>query len=254
MSNSEMKDRVALITGASSGIGRATAAALAEMGAKVALNYLRNEAGAAEALREVEAKGRRAMIVQADVSTSAGVRHLFDTVRSELGPIDILINNAGDLIERRSLRDYTEDLWDRVMDLNVKSTWLCAQAAMEDMIARQSGVVINMGSVAGHNGGGPGAGVYAASKAAVMCLTKALAKELSPYNIRVNCVAPGIIATPYHERFTSAQMMESFVGAIPLKRAGTSEEVASVIAFLASDAASYIHGETIEINGGQLML
>jgi 3-oxoacyl-[acyl-carrier protein] reductase len=254
MSNSEMKDRVALITGASSGIGRATAAALAEMGAKVALNYLRNEAGAAEALREVEAKGRRAIIVQADVSTSAGVRHLFDTVRSELGPIDILINNAGDLIERRSLHDYTEDLWDRVMDLNAKSTWLCAQAAMEDMIARQSGVIVNMGSVAGHNGGGPGAGVYAASKAAVMCLTKALAKELSPYNIRVNCVAPGVIATLYHERFTSAQMMESFVGAIPLKRAGTSEEIASVIAFLASDAASYIHGETIEINGGQLML
>lgn len=254
MSNSEMKDRVALITGASSGIGRATAAALADMGARVALNYFRNEAGAAEGQRLIAEKGGRAITVQADVSTSAGVKHLMDTVRSELGPIDILINNAGDLIERRSLRDYTEELWDRVMDLNTKSTWMCAQAVMEDMIARQRGVIVNMGSIAGHNGGGPGAGVYAASKAAVMCLTKALAKELAPYNIRVNCVAPGVIATPYHERFTSTQMMEGFVGAIPLRRTGTSEEIASVIAFLVSDAASYIHGETIEINGGQLMV
>jgi 3-oxoacyl-[acyl-carrier protein] reductase len=253
MNHQEMSGRIALITGASSGIGRATAIMLAERGAAVAINYLKNAAGAEECRRLIEATGGRAITVQGDVSTSAGVSHLIETVHSQLGPVDILVNNAGDLIERRSLRDYTEELWDRVMNLNVKSAWLCAQAVMPEMIQRRSGVIINMGSIAGHNGGGPGAGVYAASKAAVMCLNKALAKELAPYNIRVNCVAPGVIATPYHERFTSPEMMEGFVSAIPLRRSGASEEIASVIVFLASDAASYIHGETIEINGGQLM-
>ena len=253
MNNQSLSNRVALITGASSGIGRAAAIALAEAGAIVVINYLRNTAGAEEGRRLIEAKGGKAIIVQADVSISAGVRHLVETARSQLGPIDILVNNAGDLIERKSLRDYTEDLWDRVMDLNLKSTWLCAQAVMPEMIERRRGVIINMGSIAGHNGGGPGAAVYAASKAAVMCLNKGMAKELAPYGIRVNCIAPGVIATPYHDRFSPPEMMEGFVNAIPLKRAGTAEEVGSVIAFLASDAASYLQGETIEINGGQLM-
>ncbi|HZS06978.1 MAG TPA: glucose 1-dehydrogenase [Blastocatellia bacterium] len=253
MNNLSLNERVALVTGASSGIGRAAAIALAGLGASVAINYLRNAEGAEECRRAIEEKGGRATVVQADVSTGEGVRHLVETVRSELGPIDILVNNAGDLIERRSLRDYPEDLWDRVMNLNAKSALLCAQGVMPGMIERKRGVIINMGSIAGNNGGGPGAGVYAASKAAVRCLTKAMAKELAPYNIRVNCVAPGVIATPYHERFTSPEMMEGFVNSIPLKRSGTPEEIASVIAFLASDAASYVHGETIEINGGQLM-
>ncbi len=253
MNNQALSNRVALVTGASSGIGRAAAIALAEHGAAVAINYLRNAEGAEEVRHAIEAKGGKAVVIQADVSTGAGVKHLVETVRSQLGPIEILVNNAGDLIERKSLRDYTEDLWDRVMDLNLKSTWLCAQAVMSEMIERQRGVIINLGSIAGHNGGGPGAAVYAASKAAVMCLNKGMAKELAPYGIRVNCVAPGVIATPYHDRFSPPEMMEEFVNAIPLKRAGTAEEVGGVIAFLASDAASYIHGETIEINGGQLM-
>ncbi|MFN0122753.1 MAG: SDR family NAD(P)-dependent oxidoreductase, partial [Blastocatellia bacterium] len=254
MSIHSLTDRVAVITGASSGIGAAAAIAMAEAGAAICINYLKNETGARDCQRAITEKGGRAIVVQADVSGRAGVNQLLETARAELGPIDILVSNAGDLIERRSLHDFTEELWDKVMDLNTKSTWLCAQGVMDEMMARKKGVIINMGSIAGRNGGGPGASVYAASKAAVMCLTKGMAKELAPHGIRVNCVSPGVIDTPYHERFTNEQMMSGFLSVIPLARTGTSAEVASVITFLASDAASYLTGETIEINGGQLML
>jgi 3-oxoacyl-[acyl-carrier protein] reductase len=125
---------------------------------------------------------------------------------------------------------------------------------MPEMIERRQGTIINVGSIAGHHGGGPGAAIYAASKAAVMCLTKGLARELAPHGIRVNGVAPGVIATPFHERLSTAEMMAQFAAAIPLGRAGNAEECGRVIAFLASDAAAYIHGEMIEINGGQLMV
>lgn len=253
MDNQELKGRVAIVTGASSGIGRATAVALAERGAAVAINFWRNEAGAEEGRRIVEEKGGRALLVRADVSTSDGAKLLVAAVRAELGPVNILVNNAGDIIERRALRDYTVELWDRVMDLNFKSVFLCSRAVMGEMMERRRGAIINVGSIAGHHGGGPGAAVYAAAKAGVMCLTKGLAKELAPYGVRVNGVAPGVIQTPFHDRVSTPEMMQQFAASIPLGRVGTSAEVGSVIAFLASDAASFIHGETIEINGGQLM-
>jgi len=202
----------------------------------------------------IEEQGGRAIIVKADVSTGEGVKVLAGAVRAELGSIDILVNNAGDLIERCAIRDFTEELWDRVMNLNFKSVLLCSQAVMGEMMERRRGTIINVGSIAGHHGGGPGAAVYAAAKAGVMCLTKGLAKETAPYGVRVNGVAPGVIATPFHERLSTPELMQQFAASIPLGRIGTSEEVGSVIAFLASDAASYIHGETIEINGGQLMV
>jgi len=254
MNNQELKGRIALVTGASSGIGRAAAVALAERGAAVAINFWRNEAGAEEGRQMIEEQGGRAIIVKADVSTGEGVKVLAGAVRAELGSIDILVNNAGDLIERCAIRDFTEELWDRVMNLNFKSVLLCSQAVMGEMMERRRGTIINVGSIAGHHGGGPGAAVYAAAKAGVMCLTKGLAKETAPYGVRVNGVAPGVIATPFHERLSTPELMQQFAASIPLGRIGTSEEVGSVIAFLASDAASYIHGETIEINGGQLMV
>ena len=254
MNNQELKGRIALVTGASSGIGRAAAVALAERGAAVAINFWRNEAGAEEGRRMIEEQGGRAITVKADVSTGEGVKVLTGAVRAELGSIDILVNNAGDLIERCAIRDFTEELWDRVMNLNFKSVLLCSQAVMGEMMERRRGTIINVGSIAGHHGGGPGAAVYAAAKAGVMCLTKGLAKETAPYGVRVNGVAPGVIATPFHERLSTPELMQQFAASIPLGRIGTSEEVGSVIAFLASDAASYIHGETIEINGGQLMV
>ena len=254
MNKQDMTGRVALVTGASTGIGRWAAVALAECGAAVAINYNKNLAGAEETKRMVETVGGKAVIIQADISTKAGAIALTEAARAQLGPIDILVNNAGDLMQRCSLQEFSEDLWDRVMNLNLKSVLLCSQTVMPEMIARKSGVIINLGSIAGHNGGGPGAGVYATAKAAVHCLTKALAKELAPHGIRVNAVAPGVIDTPYHERMSTPEMIKQFVGTIPMGRTGTSEECGRVVAFLASDAAAYIHGEMIEINGGQLMV
>lgn len=250
----DLTGRVALVTGASSGIGSATAVALAELGAGLAINYWRNEAGAEATRKQIEDAGGRAVVIRADVSTKAGVVELVEATRAQLGPIDVLVNNAGDLVERALLRDFTEELWDRVMNLNFKSVLLCSQAVMGEMIERKTGTIINVGSIAGHHGGGPGAAVYAAAKAGVMCLTKGLAKELAPYNVRVNGVAPGVIATPFHETHSTPEMIKQFTAGIPLGRVGAPEECASVIAFLATDAASYIHGEMIEINGGQLML
>ena len=148
----------------------------------------------------------------------------------------------------------TEAHWDEVIHLNLKSAMLAAQAVAPEMIVRKHGSVINVVSIAGRNGGGPGAGAYATAKGGLITLTKALAKEFAPYGIRVNAVSPGVIDTPFHEVFSTPEMIANFVKGIPMGRVGTSEEVANVIAFLASDAASYVTGETIEVNGGQLML
>jgi 3-oxoacyl-[acyl-carrier protein] reductase len=254
MNGRELEGRVALVTGASTGIGRATAIALAARGASVAINYRRHREEAEGARREIQTAGGQAAVIQADVATREGVETLVAATRAELGSIEILVNNAGDLIERRALRDFTDDLWDRVVDLNFRSVFLCTQAVMGEMIERRRGAIINVGSIAGHHGGGPGASIYASAKAAVMCLTKGTARELAPYGVRVNSVAPGVIMTPFHERLSTPEMLAQFTSGIPLGRLGTPEEVASVIAFLASDQAAYINGETIEINGGQLMV
>jgi 3-oxoacyl-[acyl-carrier protein] reductase len=173
---------------------------------------------------------------------------------NELGPIDILVNNAGSLVERMKLLELTEERWDDIMNLNLKSVFLVTQAVAPSMIERQTGSIINLTSIAGRNGGGPGAFAYATAKGGLITLTKGIAKELAPYGIRVNGVAPGVIDTPFHETFSTAAMIEGFIKTIPMGRLGTSEETAKVIVFLASDAASYLSGETIEVNGGQLML
>jgi 3-oxoacyl-[acyl-carrier protein] reductase len=254
MNKQDLTGRVAIVTGASTGIGRWASIALAECGAAVVINYHRNQAGAEETKRIIEKGSGRAIIIQADVSVKKGATTIVEEARAKLGAIDILVNNAGDLIQRCSLLDFSEETWDRVINLNFKSVLLCSQAVMREMMERRRGAIINVGSIAGHHGGGPGAAVYAAAKAGVMCLTKGLAKELAPFGVRVNGVAPGVIETPFHERMSTPELLQQFVTAIPLGRLGTAEECGRVIAFLASDAASYIHGEMIEINGGQLMV
>ena len=249
----DLTGRTALVTGASSGIGAATALALADLGASVAIGRHGNVRGAEETRDRILAVGGRAVVIGADVRRADEVRALVDRATKELGPIDILVNNAGSLIARLGVRDVSEAHIDEVIALNLKSAVLASQAVAASMIERRRGAIVNVVSIAGHTGGGPGAGVYAAAKAALAAYTKALAKELAPHGVRVNAVSPGVIGTPFHEKFSTPEMIQQFVKGIPLGRVGTPEECATVIAFLGSDAASYIVGETIEVNGGQLM-
>ncbi len=249
----DLSGKVALVTGAGSGIGKATAIALAEAGAAVAINYHRNEAGAADAKQTITNSGGRAIAVQADVTRSADVRRLVKETAAAFGPVDILVNNAGSLVERLRLLELTEERWDDVINLNLKSAFLCAQAVAASMIERKSGTIINVTSIAGRNGGALGSIHYSTAKGGMITMTKGMAKELAPHGVRVNAVSPGVIDTPFHEQFSTPEAMKNFTNIIPLGRVGKSEEVARTIVFLASEASSYLVGETIEINGGMLM-
>ena len=250
----KLTGRVALVTGGGGGIGRAAALELAREGALVALNYRRSRDGAEAAVRDIEASGGRARAYGCDVTRADDVSSMIESVERDFGSLDILVNNAGDMIQRRTLAELTPGIIRDVLDVNILSTVLCCQAAVPGMAARGGGVIVNMSSLAAHNGGGPGAWIYAAGKAAVIALTKGLAKELAPKRIRVNCVSPGLIGdTGFHGRFTTADAFAAAEKTVPLGRAGTPVEVARVIAFLAGDDASYVTGETIEINGGMFM-
>ena len=249
----DLRDKVAIVTGAASGIGRATALELAKFGAKVSINYHRNEAGAEELRKQITDSGGRAISVHADVTMSSEVETLVKRTTTELGPVDILVNNAGSLIERLRILEITEERWDQVIDLNLKSAFLCSKAVAASMMDRKTGSIINLSSIAGRTGGALGSIHYSSAKGGLIAFTKGLAKELAPFGIRVNAVSPGVIDTPYHEQFSTSEMMKGYVNSIPLGRVGTSEDVAHVIAFLASDSAGYLVGETIEVNGGMFM-
>ncbi len=262
--------KVVLVTGASSGIGRATAELFGQCGASVAISYLKNQTGAAAAVAAISSNGHgafaanqagaavgtataAAIAVQADVTKNSEIGRMVREVEEKLGGIDILVNNAGSLVERLKTLELTEERWDEVMDLNAKSAFFAAQAAIPKMLEKGGGSIINVTSIAGRNGGAPGSIHYSSAKAAMLTMTKGLAKEYATQGIRVNAVSPGVIDTPYHETFTARDVWNNMSNMIPMGRVGRSDEVASVVAFLASDAASYLCGETIEINGGLLM-
>jgi NAD(P)-dependent dehydrogenase (short-subunit alcohol dehydrogenase family) len=250
----KVQDKAVLVTGASSGIGAATAALFGKFGARVALGFHHNEKGAEATRDEIRKSGGTACSIRSNVQNPAEINSLIEEAVSQLGPIDILVNNAGSLIERAALMTQSVEIWDSVMHLNLRSVFLLSQIVGNSMIKRKTGSIVNIGSIAARNGGGPGAGAYSAAKAGVVTLTKSLAKELAPHGIRVNCVNPGVIDTPFHEVFSTPESMRNFAQTIPLGRVGNAMECAKVIVFLASDAASYIVGESIEVNGGQLML
>jgi 3-oxoacyl-[acyl-carrier protein] reductase len=243
--------KTALVTGGSAGIGRAIAQRLAQNGAAVAVSYYQTKDGAEETVTLIQDQGGKAFPVQADVSVKADVDRLVQEVAAGFdGRLDILINNAGDLIQRCPIADMTQELWDRVIDVNLKSVFLVGQAVLPIMKQRGYGRIVNMASVAGQDGGGMGAGHYAAAKAGVIAFTKSMAKEFARSGITVNALAPGLIATRYHDRYSTTEMRQRMVNNAPLAREGTPDDVAGAVLFLVSDSASYITGHTININGG----
>ncbi|HWD97537.1 MAG TPA: 3-oxoacyl-ACP reductase FabG [Bryobacteraceae bacterium] len=250
----DLTGKVALITGASSGIGAAAASVFADLGARVAFTYHQNEKGAEKVRGELEKSGAKPVAIKADVRRSEDIQSMIDRTVKELGPMDILVNNAGSLVERQRIAQITDERWDEILNLNLTSVMECCRIVAPQMVERKSGSIVNIVSIAGRNGGGPGALAYSTAKGALITFTKGLARELAPQGVRVNAVSPGVIDTPFHEVFSTPEMIRNFVTSIPMGRTGTSMECATAIAFLASNAASYITGETVEVNGGQLML
>jgi 3-oxoacyl-[acyl-carrier protein] reductase len=242
--------KTALVTGASRGIGRAIALSLAEAGADVAVNYAGSEAAAAEVVSLIEAMGRKAFKVKADVSSAQGVEEMFKQVLGTFGQLDILVNNAGITRDNLIMR-MKEDEFDQVIATNLKGVFNCIKAATRPMMKQRSGRIINISSVVGVLGN-PGQINYVAAKAGVIGMTKASAKELSSRGITVNAVAPGFIETDMTDKL-SEDMVAGLLQQIPLSRLGKPEDIAKAVRFLASDDASYMTGQTIHVDGGMYM-
>lgn len=244
-----LKNKVAIVTGGSRDIGRAVCIKLAQEGAKVVVNYRGNEQQALETLNMVKDAGSEGIIVYADMTKGADVAMLVQETRDAFGDeIHILVNVAGGLVARKPTADMDEEFWDLVMELNVKSVFLAVKNTVPFM--PEGSAIINFASLAGRDGGGGGASAYATAKGAVMTYTRALAKEFGPKNIRVNSVAAGMISTSFHDNFTKPEIRANVANATPLKREGRAEEVADLVAYLASSESSFITGTNVDINGG----
>ncbi len=248
--NIDLTGRVALVTGAGRGIGRAIAISLAGAGAQVIVNYQRNAATAEETVATITAAGGTAQAVQADVSQGAEVERLFQTTLDGYGPLDILVNNAGTTRDTLLLRMKEED-FDAIVQTNLRSVYLCSRAALRPMSKRRAGRIINISSVVGLMGNA-GQANYAAAKAGIIGFTKSIAREMASRTITVNAIAPGFIETELTDMM-SAEIRKGVLETIPLGRFGQSQEVAGLVCFLASDAAAYITGQTFTIDGGMVM-
>ncbi len=244
------EDKVAVVTGASRGIGAEIAKTLAKEGAKVVVNYSGSEAKAKEVVAEIEALGSEAIAVRADVSNSEDVKAMMDQTIETFGKIDFLFNNAG-ITRYNLLMRMKEDEWDDVMNINLKGVFVCTKAVTRQMMRQRSGKIVNVASIVGV-AGNPGQANYVAAKAGVIGLTKTTAQELASRNILVNAVAPGFITTDMTEALPE-EVKEGMLRMIPLKRLGEPEHVAKTVAFLLSDDANYITGQTIHIDGGMVM-
>lgn len=240
--------KTAIVTGGGRDIGRACAMRLAEAGASVAINYFSSGDGAESAVNEIVSGGGKAFAMQGDMTKMEDVEALVSRAASELGGVDILVNNTGGLIARKRVDEMDQAHWQNVMDLNLTSTFLAVKAATKHM---KSGAIINIASQAGRDGGGPGAIAYATSKGAVMTMTRGLAKELGP-DIRVNALCPGMIDTDFHNIFTKDEVRKNVANATPLKREGAPTDIANLVTYLASDEAAFVNGANVDINGGLL--
>ena len=246
----EFSGKTVLVTGGASGIGRAVSLAFARAGANVVLSYVTSAGEAAEVTDAIGAAGGQALSRSADLTDAAAVDELFAAARSRFGQVDILVANAGGLLKRSRCVDTDPSFWDQAIALNLTSAFLCCRAALTEMEPRGSGAIVLMSSLAAFDGGGPGASHYAAAKGALVSYTRALAKEVGPLGIRVNGVAPGLIGTRFHDVFNTPEGRRTTVERTPLRREGTPDDVAETILFLASPRASFLTGETIQINGG----
>ncbi|ESQ92158.1 oxidoreductase [Asticcacaulis sp. AC460] len=247
----DLQGKLVLITGASTGIGAAVAQAFAAKGARVAIHYNSSRDAAQTVADLIGADGGEAHLIQADLMNAPdSVRDVVAEAGHKLGGLDILVNNAGALVARKLLMEWDDGFYDNVMDLNLRCVIAGTQAAVPLMEARGGGAVINVGSIAGSNGGGPGSGLYATAKAAVHNLTRHMATDLAKKNIRVNAIAPGVIGTPFHA-MTPADRMEAMRNSVPMGRVGTPDDCVGPVLFLASAMSGYVTGQILHVNGGQ---
>lgn len=244
----KLQGKTAIVTGGGRDIGRAVAMTLGAEGANVAINYFASSEGADSAVAEIKAAGGNAFALQGDLNGQEGVDALVNATVKEFGSVDVLVNNTGGLIARKTFAEMSLEHWNNVMSLNLTSTFLMIKAVGPHM---KSGAIVNLASQAARDGGGPGSVAYAASKGAVMTMTRGLAKELGP-DVRVNALCPGMIDTDFHNIHTPDAGRRGFEANAPLKRQGLSEDVANLVLFLACDDSAFITGTNVDINGGML--
>ncbi|HPS95031.1 MAG TPA: SDR family oxidoreductase [Bacteroidales bacterium] len=244
-----LKGKTAVVTGGARDLGRAISIRLAGEGANVVLNYYDNKEDADATLDLIAKAGGKAVAVQGDMTKAADVKKLFAESKKAFGEkVHILVNVVGGLVGRKQITEQDEAWYDFLMDVNMRSVFLCTREVVPMM--SDGGSIINFSSQAARDGGGPGASMYATAKAAVMCHTRAMAKELGPLGIRVNALAPGMIATSFHDRFTNPAARENLEKTVPLRRQGAASDVADLVCYLAGEESAYITGTNIDINGG----
>ena len=245
----KLENKVAIVTGGARDLGRAVSVKMAEAGAKVVINYFDNEQDAIDTQAIIAQMGGESIIVQGDMTKAADVKRIVEEAVKAFGnEIHVLVNVVGGIVGRKKITEQDEDWYNFLMDVNMKSCWLCTREVVPFM--PKGGSIVNFSSLAARDGGGPGASMYATAKGAVAVFTRSMAKELGPDGIRVNAVAPGTIATSFHDRFNTPENRERMKGIYPLRRDGDAGDVADLVLFLACDDSDYITGTNIDINGG----